>query len=79
MNVLIKSRYVHYVSFATLACHVAFVGAVLFEFLCKHIFDGVYHIFQLGVPSIDDCPKIRNKKCVHGISNSHIAKVAYER
>ena len=57
----IKYRYVHYLSFATLASHVAFVGAVLFEFLCRHIFGGFYNIFQLWVSSMDGCPKIRHK------------------
>ena len=42
-----KNRYADYLLLATLASLVAFVGAVLFEFACRDIFVGFYHIFQL--------------------------------
>ena len=42
-----KNRYADYLLLATLASLLAFVGAVLFEFVCRDIFVGFYHIFQL--------------------------------
>ena len=61
-NVFSKNdRYAHYLSFAILVSHVAFVGIVLCEFPCRDIFVRFYLIFQLWVPSMEKCPKFRRK------------------
>ena len=59
---LLKNRYAHYLSLATLASNVAFVVAVLFEFLCRDIFALFYHTFSAISQSMDECPKIRKEE-----------------
>ena len=55
-----QKKYAHYLSSATLASHEAFVGLWYLSFHAD-IFCGFYFTFQLWVPSMYECPKIRQK------------------